>query len=222
VVGPFPSILLNPLGTTLFLEDVTDLAWAPGDRYLASVGLDSKVLIWCGFTLDRLRVLDLHRGFVKGVCWDPVGEFLATASDDRSVKIWRTQDWSLEAEVEKPFEASPGTFFRRLSWSPDGAHITASNATNNQGFVFIAAVIARNSWTSEISLVGHENTVEASCYNPHIFLRNPQHPVITSNICSVVALGADDRSVSVWQTKSARPIIVAKEVFERQILDLSW
>lgn len=31
--------------------DVTDLAWAPGDRYLASVGLDSKVLIWCGFTL---------------------------------------------------------------------------------------------------------------------------------------------------------------------------
>ena len=128
--------------------------------------------------LDRLRTLDLHRGFVKGVCWDPVGEFLATASDDRSVKIWRTQDWTLEAEVEKPFEASPGTFFRRLryitdhigftpsnsyfSWSPDGAHITASNATNNQGFVFIAAVIARNAWTSEISLVGHENTVEVS------------------------------------------------------------
>jgi protein HIRA/HIR1 len=51
---------------------------------------------------------------VKGVCWDPVGEFLATASDDRSVKIWRTQDWMLEAEIEKPFEASPGTFFRRL------------------------------------------------------------------------------------------------------------
>ena len=47
-------------------------------------------------------------------------------------------------------------------------------------------------------------------------------PVVTSNICSVVALGADDRSVSVWQTKSARPLIVAKEVFERQILDLSW
>ncbi len=82
-----------------------------------------------------------------------------------------------------------------FSWSPDGAHITASNATNNKGFVFI---------------------------NPHIFLRNPAAPVATSNICSVVALGADDRSVSIWQTKSARPIIVAKEVFERQIMDLSW
>ncbi|KAL0958091.1 hypothetical protein HGRIS_000265 [Hohenbuehelia grisea] len=204
-------------------SDVTDVAWSPGDRYLASVGLDSTVLIWSGYSLERLQVLSLHQGFVKGVCWDPVGEFLATQSDDRSVKIWRTSDWGLEAEVTKPFEDSPGsTFFRRLSWSPDGAHITASNATNNKGFVFIAAVIARNTWTSEISLVGHENTVEVAAYNPHIFLRNPSQSPTTSNICSVVALGADDRSVSVWQTKSARPLIVAKEVFERQIMDLSW
>ncbi|GLB39062.1 putative required for replication-independent chromatin assembly and for the periodic repression of histone gene transcription during the cell cycle [Lyophyllum shimeji] len=204
-------------------SDVTDVAWSPGDRYLASVGLDSQVIIWCGYTLERIRKLDQHQGFVKGVCWDPVGEFLATQSDDRSVKIWRTTDWSLEAEVTKPFEDSPGsTFFRRLSWSPDGAHITASNATNNKGFVFVAAVITRNTWTSEISLVGHENTVEVATYNPHIFLRNMNAPVATANICSVVALGADDRSVSVWQTKSARPIIVVKEVFDRQIMDLSW
>jgi WD40 repeat protein len=33
--------------------DVTDLAWAPHDRYLASVGLDSKVYIWCGLTLGN-------------------------------------------------------------------------------------------------------------------------------------------------------------------------
>ncbi|KAF9450204.1 WD40 repeat-like protein [Macrolepiota fuliginosa MF-IS2] len=204
-------------------SDVTDVAWSPGDRHLASVGLDSAVIIWCGFTLERLHKIDQHQGFVKGVCWDPVGEFLATQSDDRSVKIWRTTDWGLEAEVRKPFEDSPGsTFFRRLSWSPDGAHITASNATNNKGFVFIAAVITRNTWTSEISLVGHENTIEVASYNPHIFLRNPNAPVATANICSVVALGADDRSVSIWQTKSARPLIVAKEVFDRQIMDLSW
>lgn len=112
--------------------DVTDVAWSPGDRYLASVGLDSAVMVWCGFTLgmslhavvrmseteytvERLRKLDQHQGFVKGVCWDPVGEFMATQSDDRTVKIWKTTDWSLEAEVRKPFEDSPGsTFFRRL------------------------------------------------------------------------------------------------------------
>lgn len=59
-------------------------------------------------------------------------------------------------------ESSKTALIIGSSWSPDGAHITASNATNNKGFVFIAAVIARNSWTSEISLVGHENTVEVA------------------------------------------------------------
>lgn len=65
---------------------------------------------------ERLHKIDQHQGFVKGVCWDPVGEFLATGSDDRSVRIWRTSDWELEAEVKKPFDHSPGTFFRRLRY----------------------------------------------------------------------------------------------------------
>ncbi|KAG9102641.1 HIR complex subunit [Ceratobasidium sp. 370] len=144
-------------------SDVTDLAWAPEDRYLASVGLDSKVIIWSGYNLEPLIKLDRHQGFVKGVTWDPVGQFLATQSDDKSVKVWRTTDWGLEATITKPFEDSPGsTFFRRLSWSPDGAHITASNAMNNNGYVFVAAVIERNQWKSDINLVGHENTVEVA------------------------------------------------------------
>ena len=66
--------------------------------------------------VERLRKIEQHQGFVKGVCWDPVGEFLATGSDDRSVRIWRTTDWGLEAEVRKPFDHSPGTFFRRLRY----------------------------------------------------------------------------------------------------------
>ncbi|KAI5981011.1 WD40-repeat-containing domain protein [Pisolithus albus] len=178
-------------------SDITDIAWAPEDRYLASVGLDSKVIVWCAYMLERIRKLDQQNGFVKGVCFDPVGEFMATQSDDKS-------------------HLSPSTE------SPDGAHITASNATNNGGFVFIAAVITRGLRTSEISLVGYENTVEVTAYNPHIFLRNSSGSLVTSNICSVVALGADDRSISIWRTKSARPPIVAREVFERQIMDLSW
>lgn len=134
------SFLLSVSSSTYFVcTDVTDIAWAPEDRYLASVGLDSKVIVWCGYTLgiflpfpckvqyagllneaqcvisERIRKLDQHNGFVKGVCFDPVGEFMATQSDDKSVKIWRTTDWGLEAEIREPFEDSPTcTFFRRL------------------------------------------------------------------------------------------------------------
>ena len=36
-------------------------------------------------------------------------------SDDKTVKIWNTEDWSLVNSVERPFANSPkSTFFRRL------------------------------------------------------------------------------------------------------------
>lgn len=65
--------------------------------------------------IEALRRLDGHQGFVKGVCWDPVGEYLATQSDDKTMKIWRTTDWELEETISEPFKDSPGsTFFNRL------------------------------------------------------------------------------------------------------------
>lgn len=77
------------------------------------------------------------------------------------MKIWNTEDWSLAETISKPFETSPqSTFFRRLSWSPDGAFIAASNAMN--GPVFVAAVIDREGWASDISFVGHENTIQVA------------------------------------------------------------
>jgi hypothetical protein len=46
------------------------------------------------------------------------------------------------------------------SWSPDGSFIAASNAMN--GPVFVAAVIDRDEWESDISFVGHENTIQVA------------------------------------------------------------
>ncbi|KAG8800367.1 HIR complex subunit, partial [Serendipita sp. 399] len=225
-------------------SDVVDCAWSPSDRYLATVGLDSKVFIWCGYTLECVRRLDGHQGFVKGVCWDPVGEFLATQSDDKTVKIWRSTDWALHATISQPFEKSPGSaFFNRLSWSPDASYLCASNAMNNNGAVFVAAVIERETWNSNMSLVGHENMVQVAAYNPRLFKRDGSNPLPANSpakrsvvsvsdlvedepppdiVFSVVALGADDRSISIWRSTDPRPLVVAKEAFDRQILDLNW
>lgn len=52
-----------------------------------------------------------HTGFVKGIVWDPVGQYLATQSDDKSVRIWRTTDWGLEKSITEPFVDSPTASF---------------------------------------------------------------------------------------------------------------
>ncbi|WVW85995.1 hypothetical protein I302_108033 [Kwoniella bestiolae CBS 10118] len=202
------------------VADVVDLAWSRDDSMLASVGLDSKVWIWDGATFERLRKLDLHQGFVKGVCWDPVGNFLATQSDDKTVKIWNTEDWSLTHTVSEPFKTSPqSTFFRRLSWSPDGAFIAASNAMN--GPVFVAAVIDREGWNSEISFVGHENTIQVAAFNPRLFFRKEDKPGRPTASC-MLALGANDFSISIWRNTLHKPLVVLKDVFERDLLDMCW
>ncbi|KAI8461323.1 WD40-repeat-containing domain protein, partial [Phakopsora pachyrhizi] len=202
-------------------SDVSGIAWSSDDQYLASIGLDNLVLIWdcqdSAFLL--LRRLDLHQGHVNGVAWDPVGQFLATQADDRTVKIWRTTDWKLEANITAPFVDAPMSFFRRLSWSPDGAHIVTPNSMN--GPVFVSAVIERNQWTSDISLVGHENVVEVVAYNPQMFLKDKSLPPVGYNICAALALGARN-SISIWLTSNSAPLVVLHDVFDRDILDISW
>lgn len=44
-----------------------------------------------------------HHGLVKGVAWDPVGRYIASQGDDRSLLVWRTTDWGQETAVTKPF-----------------------------------------------------------------------------------------------------------------------
>jgi protein HIRA/HIR1 len=40
---------------------VTGLAWSTADRYLASVGLDSVVMIWDGFTLGKFPLFKIKQ-----------------------------------------------------------------------------------------------------------------------------------------------------------------
>jgi len=47
-----------------------------------------------------------HTGFVKGIAWDPIGKYLATQSDDNSVRIWRVENWEQIREISAPFESS--------------------------------------------------------------------------------------------------------------------
>lgn len=204
-------------------SDVVDIAWSADDddSYLATVGLDATVSIWGGPALnfERIKTIRAHDGFVKGVVWDPRGQYLATQSDDKTVKVWKTSDWSCAKVIQDPFVNSPtSNFFGRLSWSPDGAHIVAANAMN--GPVFISSIIERDTWESDLKLVGHEDSVVVTAFSPRLF--RPTGDKADATPAAIVALGSRDQSVSIWITGNTRPIIVLKDIFERQVTDLSW
>lgn len=86
------------------------------------------------------------------------------------------------------------------------------------GPVFVASVVSRKDWTCDIHLVGHENTVVVAAFSPRLF--RDRHD--TTNNATVIALGSVDQSVSVWITGQSRPVLVARDVFQRQVMDLSW
>ncbi|KAI8365862.1 WD40-repeat-containing domain protein [Choanephora cucurbitarum] len=201
-------------------SDVQDLAWSSDNQYLASCGVDGFVIVWNGSTFDQVTKIDQHGGFVKGITWDPAGKYLASQSDDKMVKVWRRSDWALESNLIQPFVNAPGTtLFRRLSWSPDGAHIAAANAVN--GIQCIAAIINRDDWNADVSLVGHQLPVEVAAFNPKLFYFK-ENAGSEKSIATVCALGSQDRSISIWVTKFNRPVCVATDIFDSNVYDIAW
>jgi WD40 repeat protein len=80
-------------------EGVEDITWGLGGRF-AAAGADGGVRVWDladGANPPGPRlVLRGHRGKVRSVCFSPDGKLLASAGEDRVVKVW---DVEKEREV---------------------------------------------------------------------------------------------------------------------------
>lgn len=223
-------------------NDVQDLGWSADSSILVSVGLDSKVVVWSGHSFERLKTLSNHQSHVKGITFDPANKYFATASDDRTIKIYRfnspppnatqqdqVNNFVLDHTITTPFLTSPlTTYFRRCSWSPDGAHIAAANATN--GPVSSVAILDRGTWDStsnQTSLIGHEGPVEVAAFSPRLFYADPpraEHegtPYQQATI-TVVACAGQDKCLSIWNTMFARPFMISQEISTKSISDLAW
>ena len=154
---------------------------------------------------------------VKGVCWDPIGKYLASQSDDRSLRVWRTEDWIMETQLQEPFQQCSGTtHLLRLSWSPDGRNIATAHALNNT--YPVAYIVDRNNWKSDHSLVGHQKAIEVAAFNHNLFSYDSK----ATRGHTIVALGSKDGSISIWSTAKTKPILVVDNIFTSSILDLSW
>ncbi|KAL8571750.1 hypothetical protein ACOMHN_060835 [Nucella lapillus] len=123
------------------LGDVYDVCWSSDSRYIVSGSVDNSAIAWDIHKDQKVAMFSDHKNYVLGVAWDPLREYIATLSSDRSCRIFNlatkhclhniSKMVSPHAAATTPAGSKPKasrifhddtlqTFFRRLTFSPDG------------------------------------------------------------------------------------------------------
>ncbi|KAI2626418.1 WD40 repeat-like protein [Xylaria nigripes] len=81
--------MFRPTGSEIY-----DLAWSPDGTYFIIGSMDNVARIYNAATGSLVRQIAEHSHYVQGVAWDPLNEYIATQSSDRSVHIYslKTKD----------------------------------------------------------------------------------------------------------------------------------
>jgi WD40 repeat protein len=73
-------------------EDIKSVAWHPNEELLASASYDNTIKLYIDDPDDDwypFATLKGHDSTVWSTCFSPCGHYLASSSEDRSVRIWR-------------------------------------------------------------------------------------------------------------------------------------
>ena len=102
------------------------LAFSPDGTQLA-IGGYQKIHLHSVETRSPVRDIKGHRGYVTAVLWNGAGDLLYSASEDKTVRIWRSTDGTEQSQF-KDFPAP----VMGLSLSPDGTLLAVAGGDETQ------------------------------------------------------------------------------------------
>jgi len=139
------------------VEDVVDLCWSPDGHFLISGSVDNEAIVWDIVKGQKLNYLSGHKGYIQGVAWDPLDNFIATLSTDRILRIFKSQTKRVIHRIHKSnikvddkiktsrlfYDDTLRTYSRRIAFSPGGEILMAPSGivelegSDEENFKFI-------------------------------------------------------------------------------------
>ncbi|XP_048351387.1 chromatin assembly factor 1 subunit B [Sphaerodactylus townsendi] len=231
------------------LEDVYDICWTPDGNYMASASVDNTAIMWDVSKGQKVSIFNEHKSYVQGVTWDPIGQYIATLSCDRVLRVYNTQTKRVAFNVTKMpsgggsegevksyrmfHDDSMKSFFRRLTFTPDGSLLLApagcvesgENVTNTT-YVFSRKNLKRP--VAHLPCPG-KATLAVRCCPVYFELRSALNKEDTSPKIGLINLPyrlvfavASEDSVLFYDTQQSFPFGYVSNIHYHTLSDISW
>lgn len=103
---------------------ISHLVFPNAGPLLVSTAYEGKLTWWDASSTEphTARTVNAHKGFLRAIAVSPDGKLLATAGDDRIVRIWSTADGTLVKEL-----AGHENHVYGLGFHPEGKHLVSGD-----------------------------------------------------------------------------------------------
>ncbi|XP_021260907.1 chromatin assembly factor 1 subunit B isoform X1 [Numida meleagris] len=233
------------------LEDVYDICWTSDGNFMASASVDNTAIMWDVNKGQKVSILNEHKSYVQGITWDPLGQYIATLSCDRVLRVYNTQTKRVAFNVTKmPSESgaegearsyrmfhddSMKSFFRRLSFTPDGSLLLtpAGCVESGENVTNTTYVFSRNNLKRPM---GHlpcpgKATLAVRCCPVFFELRRALNkdeisqkssPALLNLPYRLVFAVASEDSVLFYDTEQSFPFGYVSNIHYHTLSDISW
>lgn len=176
------SELLNPQMGSGHRRSALSVSFSPNGAMLLSSGADHSVRV-CDVKTGKLLHLFLgHKDSVNFSTWSSDGDYVASASDDTTIRIWKIGD---RDEQEPQILKHGDTYAMGVSFSPDGKYIATCG--NNGNVAIWTSRQGKSGWTLQHRLEGHNDHVLSVLFSPD------SKRVFSSGL---------DRTIRIWNVES--------------------